>query len=36
MKECWNDEPTRRPKFVDLASFFKEMPVEDSKVITVY
>ena len=32
MQECWDDEPKKRPKFSDIASFFKEMLDEDSTV----
>ena len=32
MQECWDNKPQKRPMFPDLASFFKEMLDEDSKV----
>ncbi|XP_028410744.1 tyrosine kinase receptor Cad96Ca-like isoform X2 [Dendronephthya gigantea] len=31
MEECWIIEPRKRPRFSDMASFFKEMLVEGSK-----
>ena len=35
MEECWDDEPKKRPKFSDIASFFKEMLDEDSTAVAI-
>jgi hypothetical protein len=32
MQDCWNDEPSKRPQFSRMASFFKEMLAGSSKV----
>ena len=32
MNECWDDEPSQRPQFSLMASFFKEMLAETSKL----